>query len=198
MFSHLVLPVAAALLLSTGVAFAEDAGSSAPPAAAKEAVKDRGPMKDIDKDGDGQVSSAESEAFSKEQFSKIDTNEDGSLSQGELKAFHQERRKGRPDGEGGEVPEEMKEKMKARMEEERKGHEAMMDKDGDGVVSEEEFLSHARERQSRMDVNGDGNVTREEVMEVREKRRAAHEKRREELKGKARGGHDDWQKPSVE
>lgn len=186
MFSHLVLPVAAALLLSTGIACAEDSAPSAPPAVAKEAAKDRHPMKDIDKDGDGQVSSAESEAFSSEQFSKIDANGDGSLSKDELDAFHKDHRKGPGAGKGDKVPEEMKEKMKARMEEEHKGREAMMDTDGDGAVSEEEFLAHARQRQSRMDVNGDGNVTKEEVMEVREKRRAEHEQRRQELQGKVR------------
>lgn len=198
MFSHLVLPMAAALLLSTGIAFAEDNVESSPPAATKEADKHYSPQEEIDTDGDGQVSGAESEAFSREQFAKIDADKDGKLSQGELESFHKDRKENRAEGKGkdkaqtkgDQIPAEMKEKMKARMEEERKARGPMMDTDGDGVVSEDEFVAHGQQRQNRMDVNGDGNVTKEEVMEMRQKRRAEHEQRRQDLRDKAGEGRE--------
>lgn len=41
------------------------------------------------------------------------------------------------------------------------------DTNGDGVVSKDEFLSHAEERFGKMDADGDGNFTKEEAEAVR-------------------------------
>lgn len=51
------------------------------------------------------------------------------------------------------------------------------DTNSDGVISEAEFMAKAKEKFSKMDANGDGTVTKEEA-------KAAHEKKREERKGK--------------
>lgn len=49
------------------------------------------------------------------------------------------------------------------------------DTNGDGVISQSEFLKHAEERFSKMDSDGDGSVSREEA-------KAAHKAKREKMK----------------
>ena len=61
---------------------------------------------------------------------------------------------------------------KAKMEREIKG-----DTNGDGMISESEFLARAKERFNSTDANNDGNIDREEA-------KAAHQKKREEMKAK--------------
>lgn len=51
------------------------------------------------------------------------------------------------------------------------------DTNGDGVISKDEFLSHATERFNKMDADGNGEVTKEEG-------EAAHEAMREKMKEK--------------
>lgn len=56
-----------------------------------------------------------------------------------------------------------------------------MDGDGDGTVSESEFIDAHRERFSRMDSDGDGRLSKEEVAghhrEMRERRQQMREER---------------------
>lgn len=49
------------------------------------------------------------------------------------------------------------------------------DTNGDGVISEDEFLDHAKERFGNIDADGDGTVSKEEA-------KAGHEKKRAEMK----------------
>lgn len=51
----------------------------------------------------------------------------------------------------------------------------MHDTNGDGVISEAEFLAHAKEKFAEKDTNKDGSISKEEA-------RAAHEKMREKRK----------------
>lgn len=55
------------------------------------------------------------------------------------------------------------------------------DANGDGVISQSEFLAGAEERFGKMDADGSGDITQEEVKEVmaakREKMKALREKR---------------------
>ena len=51
------------------------------------------------------------------------------------------------------------------------------DVDGDGVISEDEFVTHAKERFSNMDADGDGKISQEEA-------KAAHKERRAMMKDK--------------
>lgn len=71
-----------------------------------------------------------------------------------------------------------------------KDHKSKMfekhDTNGDGAISEDEFLAHAKEKFTKMDANGDGSISKEEG-------KAAHEAKREkmkEMKKKHKEHHD--------
>ena len=66
-----------------------------------------------------------------------------------------------------------------RMEREIKG-----DTNGDGMISESEFLAKAKDRFSEMDANGDGNIDREEAKKAHKARRDHMSKKRAEMKEK--------------
>jgi len=51
------------------------------------------------------------------------------------------------------------------------------DTNGDGVISQEEFMTRAQERFTKMDANGDGTIEREEA-------KAAHDAKRKEMREK--------------
>lgn len=66
-------------------------------------------------------------------------------------------------------------------------HEGMFEKqdtNGDGVVSETEFLERGKVMFKEMDGNGDGNVTKEEARAHFEKKHAEREAKRAEMKAK--------------
>ena len=73
-----------------------------------------------------------------------------------------------------------------------------MDADGDGTVTEADFMAHAKERFAKIDANGDGKLTKEEMIahhkEMREKR---HEKMKEFHDGH-NGGMGDMGAPDEE
>lgn len=64
-----------------------------------------------------------------------------------------------------------------RMEREIKG-----DTNGDGMISESEFLAKSKTRFSEIDSNGDGNIDREEAKKAHEKRRGAMKEKRAKMK----------------
>lgn len=51
----------------------------------------------------------------------------------------------------------------------------MRDTNGDGVISEAEFLAHAKSKFAEKDTNGDGSISKDEA-------KAAHEAKREKMK----------------
>jgi hypothetical protein len=110
-------------------------------------------MKAIDTNGDGDISTAEIEAFRTSMFNAADANKDGSLTLAEMNAHH--------------------EAMEAQRKAERQSRMfASMDTDGNGAVSAAEFASKPMRGMERMDADGDGTVTEEE-------RAAAHAKMKE-------------------
>lgn len=165
MFVNLVLPLAAVLLLGTGVAFAEPTSA---PADDKESGHER-PLAEMDADKDGAVSAEEAEARATQKFEEIDTDKDGSVSLDEMDKYR-EAEKAKREAEMKKHEDQMKQKYRAKV-----------DPDGDGKITKEEFVKSAAEHQKKMDVNGDGKVTKEEAMERRNNR---HEARKEKVRAR--------------
>lgn len=61
------------------------------------------------------------------------------------------------------------------------------DRDGNGSISEAEFLEGAKERFSSMDANKDGNVTRDEAKAHHDAKRAEWKAKREKMKAEREG-----------
>ena len=81
----------------------------------------------------------------------------------------------------------------AQAEDYEQRHNKMFEKhdtNGDGVISQDEFMSHAQERFNENDTNNDGAISQDEAQAVREKRkekmkewRAKRQERRENRTG---------------
>lgn len=103
-------------------------------------------------------------------WEKMDTNGDGEITADEMsERFAEHLEEADTDGSGGVSKEEMKAFHKAR----REAHREKMnpDKNDDGIVDRTEFLNAAQERFERMDKNGDG------VLSEDEQRRRGHHRR---------------------
>ena len=81
----------------------------------------------------------------------------------------------------------------ATAESEKRGmppHKAKMmkevDTNSDGLISKDEFVSHAGKRFSKIDADNDGNATKDEMHKYHEAKKAEHEKYKKEGKE----GHD--------
>ncbi len=209
--SKLILPVAAALLLSTSFAHAEPAAPAAAPvekaapapdaAADKTRVTRRPMLENMDRNQDGFVDLTEVEAFTTEQFDLIDDNKDGVITAEEMDTFHHSRRgmwEKERDTTKTDVPgmtPEAQAHLKAKAEDRRKHHFASVDPDGDGKVTKEEFLNSAIERHKKMDVDGDGKVTKEEIRKLHDERKEKFKERRE--KNEQRKSEGKISKPPV-
>ncbi len=66
-----------------------------------------------------------------------------------------------------------------------------MDSNGDGSVSEDEFLSHAKERFTQMDADNDGRVTREEAKDFHMKKRETMREKKQGFRKHRQGGADE-------
>lgn len=100
----------------------------------------------MDANGDGEISAAEMDAHKAEFLSDADTDGNGAVSKEEMKAFHEARRA------------EWKAKHNP-------------DANGDGVVDRTEFINAAQERFDRMDKDGDGVLSEDEQRRGHGKRR---------------------------
>jgi len=162
--------------------------------------------KKMDKDGDGEVSEKEKEAFredmkkkfaermeawKKETLQKYDADKDGKLSDEEKKAMFESLKK--------QHQEKMKERMAeapARMAE---GALRMQDKNDDGKLNADEVTKEGRERFNHMDKNQDGYLDKAEIeaeMKGRlEKMRAEWQKRREAWQQKAKEAREKRETP---
>lgn len=118
----------------------------------------------LDADGNGVIGRDEAPPRMQERFAELDANSDGSLSQDELKAMRKQFK-----GKGS-----------------KKGHK-MLDKDGDGTVSLDEFSQRAGRWFARADANGDDTVTLEELKSTAKTMRG---KRGRQGKGKGERGRD--------
>lgn len=107
---------------------------------------------DMDQNGDGQVTAAESETAAGDKFAKADANQDGQLTKGELTGFM--------------IDQKNKGAGKAGRKSEKKV--AKFDANGDGMLTRQEFMDGSKTMFSKKDVNGDGVLTMEEVERKRE------------------------------
>lgn len=99
-------------------------------------------LKTLDTDGDRALSRAEIEAGASARFAAIDANHDGQATVEEIRAYREQRRA---------------ERQAARL--------ARIDSDGDGRISEAEFVARRLEQLQRLDRNDDG------VLDARDRRR---------------------------
>ena len=141
------LLAAAALILVTPVAVAQvDRGEGRGDRRA--AMQDR--LAQLDTNGNGAISRDEANAARTAHFAEIDTDGDGVATFAEYEA-HQERRR----------------------TERRQAAYNRSDLNGDGVVSQDEFLTDDNQRFARADRNGDGEITQSEMREAARARREA-------------------------
>jgi Ca2+-binding EF-hand superfamily protein len=96
----------------------------------------------LDKNKDGKLSKDEVPERMQKHFDAVDTNKDGFVDAQELEAAHQKRMQ-----QGGKGPD----------------GKAGPDTDGDGKVSQAEFVARAQNWFKRMDANNDGAITRDEL-----------------------------------
>lgn len=95
---------------------------------------------------------------------RLDTDKDGSISKEEFSARRVENFKTMdPDGDGritkAELPEAMERLREARRREQMERSFSELDKNGDGAVTQDEFLAAGNDRFERMDRNDDGKLT---------------------------------------
>lgn len=139
----------AALLLSTGAAFAQPAAPAAP------AGPDRGArmFEMLDANRDGRVTWDETWSVATTRFTGADADRSGGLSQAEFANL-------RPRREGAPAP---RPERAQHMEQRRGAMFRALDANSDGQVTLAEMQGPAQARFRAMDANSDGAVTREEL-----------------------------------
>ncbi|HRC27076.1 MAG TPA: EF-hand domain-containing protein, partial [Alphaproteobacteria bacterium] len=132
-------------------------------------------MEKLDTDKNGALSTAEANAGAMMHFKAMDTNADGILSAAEFeKAPRPYNKEGKDDGATWRDRKSLSERLGLR----RDKRFAVMDTDGNGSVSQSEFLAGAEKRHEMMDANKDGTITREEMVAGREKMKETWQDRR--------------------
>lgn len=107
-------------------------------------------------------------------WDNLDANKDGKVTADEMSERHADLiANADQDGDGALTKEEMKAYHKAKREERRAKHNP--DKNNDGVIDRTEFINAAQERFDKMDKNGDGVISEDE-----KKHRRGHHRRRGE------------------
>ncbi|MEX1035324.1 MAG: EF-hand domain-containing protein [Sneathiella sp.] len=105
----------------------------------------------LDKDGSGTVSIEEMTVRRKEFFDKLDKDKSGAISKEEAKAFRES------------MHESRKERHSTRLLE-------ILDTDGNGTVSSDEFAAASSQRFEAADSNGDGVLSADELPNLRPKK----------------------------
>ena len=147
--------ICTALVLATGIAFAQDTGGDRGARHAEHQAKAQARFAAADKDGNGRIDRTEAQAVGErlaKNFDRVDANKDGALDQAELAAMRQ--KMGRAGG-----------RMKSAMAYQR-GLFVGMDDDGDGAVTRAELGSKHKRWSDDFDIidaNRDGKLTGEEL-----------------------------------
>lgn len=127
--------------------------------------------------GDATVARKDAEAQAAARFTALDTNADGSLSTDELRAG----RPGRGDRAGGR-------RGGGRAMD---GMSRMLDADGDGRITRDEFVTGTLRRFDMADADHDGQLTKAERQAAMEAMRARMEERMRAMMGNGMGGGND-------
>ncbi|MBI1361220.1 MAG: signal transduction protein [Alphaproteobacteria bacterium] len=105
-------------------------------------------MKDADANHDGAVTRAEFMTYRATQFDRLDRNHDGCFTP-------------------GDIPQRLAKRVTARTGVDPDQMISMLDKDGDGKVSKDEFVNGPTMLFDRVDANGEGKVTADELEAAR-------------------------------
>ncbi|MBW8368472.1 MAG: hypothetical protein K0M70_11535 [Arenimonas sp.] len=144
-----------ALVLATGIAFAQAPGADRGARHAEHQAKAQARFAAADKDGNGRIDRIEAQAVGERMarnFDRMDANKDGSLDQAELAAVRQKMRR------GGQ-------RMKSAMSYQR-GLFVGMDDNADGAITAAELGTKHRRWSDDFDIidtNRDGKLTAEEI-----------------------------------
>ena len=111
-----------------------------------------GPLRQVDRDGDGRISLSEMQTRARERLARLDADRDGRVTLQEREAA--------------------RERLRAERERRRTEREARrfarQDADRDGAISAAEVDAQVRARFARLDADRDGFVTREEMRAARQ------------------------------
>ena len=129
-----------AISLCAGLALAPAAFAADDTAAAQ--------IKAMDIDGDGMVSANEHAAYATTQFQAMDADHDGQVTVAEMDTWRKAQIKGK-------VPASLQPSSATLIK--------SMDKNGDGMVSAEEYAAAAEKDFNAMDTNHDGHLTADEI-----------------------------------
>src|SRR5262245_27164870 len=148
-------------------------------AAASAAEPGNGPQPDrifqkLDLNGDGIVDKSELDAARRAAFERADNDHDGYITEDEAQSLLQQLR---AQGAAGQRP-LYRGRMASRKPAEQANAIARFDADGDGRVSEAEFMEFVHPFGAMFDANGDGKITKEEVDQAREALRQGEGQRR--------------------
>lgn len=137
-----------------------------------------GGLKQLDANGDGQITLQEAQAQAAKHFDAVDANHDGQISQTEraqMFAARQAKRQAQGKGQG---------KGQAKMQGKRQGKQGFKgpDANGDGVLTRSEALAAAQQRFQRMDTDKNGVVSATELQQLQQKRMQRMQKRQSQQK----------------
>lgn len=128
----------------------------------------------LDLDGDGVVDKSELDAARRAAFERADADHDGYITEDEGQSLLQQLR---AQGAAGQRP-LYRGRIVARKPAEQANAIARFDADGDGRVSEAEFMEFVHPFSAMFDANGDGNITKAEVEQAQEALREGEGQRR--------------------
>jgi Ca2+-binding EF-hand superfamily protein len=128
----------------------------------------------LDLNGDGVVDKSELDAARRAAFERADADHDGYITEDEAQSLLQQLR---AQGAAGQRP-LYRGRIVSRKPAEQANAIARFDADGDGRVSEAEFMEFVHPFGAMFDANGDGKITKEEVDQAREALRQGEGQRR--------------------